>query len=81
MLVQEDHNLADSFLIRPTRGYLGRAHRTNASDIAQPLWRCFDDIEDVLVKGFHQTLGINWSDTADHARAEVFLDPVQGRRR
>ena len=76
MLVQEDHDLADHLLIRPARRDLGRAHGANACDLAQPLGCGLDDVEDVFPEGLYQALGIDRSNAADHAGAEVFLDAV-----
>jgi hypothetical protein len=76
MLMQEDHDFADHLLIRPSGCDLGRTHRADACDLAQPLRCCLYDVEHILTEGFHQPLGINRPDASDYAGAEVFLDPV-----
>src|SRR5215471_19689715 len=39
-----------------------------------------DDVEHGFTKGTHQLLGIDGSDAADHAGAEIFLDAPDCRR-
>src|SRR5579883_2565979 len=50
--------------------------------LAQALRRAFDDVEHRLAEPAHQLLGIDRADAADHAGAEIALDPLgRGRRR
>ena len=65
--VQEDHDLADDLLIRPGGGDLGRPHRADALDLPQPLGARLDDVEHVLAELPDHALGVDGSDTADHA--------------
>jgi predicted DCC family thiol-disulfide oxidoreductase YuxK len=63
-------------------GDLGRALRADALHLAQPLRLGLDDVEDVLAEHLDHALGIDRPDAADHAGAEVLLDPLDrgGRR-
>ena len=48
---------------------------------AKPIGLGFDDVEDLLSKGLDHLLGVDRPDAPDHARAQIFLDPVDGTRR
>jgi len=52
----------------------------DASDLTQALGLCLDRIEHLFTEGTHQLFGVDWSNAAYHARAEVFLDAVERRR-
>ena len=79
--MQEQHDLADDLLVSPagddTPGPLGADPR----HFMQPLRLLLDQVEHCLAERAHQLTGINRADAADHAGAEVFLDPFQGCRR
>ena len=77
MLVQKHHDLPDHFLVGPGRGDLVGALRSDALDLPQPLRLGLDDIEYVLAECLDHSLGVDRTDSADHAGAEIFLDPVQ----
>jgi hypothetical protein len=80
VLMQEHHDLADGFLVGPARDDLACPDRADAIHLAQPVRPCLDDVEDVLAELRDQPLGIDGADAADHAGAEVFLDPVDRGR-
>ena len=80
--VQEDHDLAHDLLLRPGIGDALGAHLTNPRHLAQSLRLGFDDVEDLLTESLDHLPGVDGADAADHAGAEVFLDPIdRGRRR
>jgi hypothetical protein len=41
----------------------------------------FNDVEDLAPKGSDKAPGVDRADTADHPRAEIFLDAFDSRRR
>lgn len=78
--MQEDHDLADDPLLGPASDNSLRPLRADARHLAKPFWLSFDDVEDLHAEGPHQFLRIDRADAADHAGAEIFLDPLDGRR-
>jgi hypothetical protein len=78
--VQEDHNFANDLLVGPGGGDAAGSDSADAGDLAKPLGLCLDRIEHFFTEGAHQLLGVDWSNAAYHARAEVFLDAVERRR-
>jgi hypothetical protein len=80
--VQEQHDLADHLLVGPAGHDPFAAHRPDARHFGQALGVLFDHIEHGLAECLDQLLGIDRADAADHARTEIFLDPLQrGRQR
>ena len=78
--VQEDHNFANDLLFRPGGSDAAGSDSADASDLTQALGLCLDRIEYLFAEGAHKLLGVDWSNAAYHARAEVFLDAVERRR-
>src|SRR5262249_21726392 len=64
----------DDLLIGPAGDDPIGAFRSDASHFAQPTRLLVDNVEYSLPKGANQLLGVDRSDTADHAGAEIFLD-------
>ncbi len=79
--MQEQHDLADDLLFGPAGGDPRGPHRADALDLAQPIGISLDELEDGLTEAFHQTLRVGRADAADHAGAEIALDPIERRRR
>ena len=79
--VQEQHDLADDFLLGPAGDDALGTLWADAGHLAQPLRFLLNDLEHRFAKGAHQLFGIDRPDAADHARAEIFLDSLDRRRR
>src|ERR1035437_4521679 len=75
--VQEDHDFTNDLLFRPGGGDAARSDSAAGSDLAQAVGLSLDRIAHLLAEGAHQLLGVDWSNAAYHARAEVFLDAVE----
>src|SRR5689334_8921232 len=76
--LQEDHDLADCLLIRPTGRDTFQPDQTNSFDFSQPFWCLLDDIEDRFPERLHQSLCKVRPDALDHPRTEVTLDTLNG---
>ena len=76
MAVQEQHDFPDGLLFGPGGQNAGGANRPDAVDLAQPVRRCFDDVEHLVAEGANQLLGVNRANAPDHAGRQVFLDAV-----
>ena len=82
MAVQKHHDLAHHLLIRPGGGDAAGPHPANPRHLTQALGRLLDHLQYLRPEGGHQLAGIDRADAADHARAQVFLDPLgRGGRR
>ena len=82
MAVQEDHDLAHDLLLGPGVGDALGADRADAGHLAQPIRLGLDDVEHLLAERLDHLLGVDRTDAADHAGAEILLDAVdRGRRR
>src|SRR5690348_8419220 len=82
MAVQEDHDFAHGLLFGPGGENAGRTNRPDAFDLAQPIRRGLDDVENLLAECSDELLGVDRSYATDHAGGEVSLDPVgRGPRR
>ena len=79
--MQKEHDLADDLLLRPPGDDALGTLRPNPGHFTQAGRFLIDDVEYRLAKGAHELLGIDGPDAADHARAEVLLDPLDRRRR
>src|SRR5258705_8362717 len=79
-LMQEDHNFANDLLFSPGGSDAAGSDCADASDLTQAIWLCLDRIEYLFAEGAHKLLGVDWSNAAYHARAEVFFDAVERRR-
>ena len=79
--VEEHHDLADHLLLGPGVGDASGAHRPDARHLAQPFRLRLDDVEDLLAERADQLAGVDRADAPDHARAQVLLDALHGRRR
>ena len=78
MAMQEQHDLADHFLVSPaTADPIGTLRPDPVHPQALAL---FDRVEDVLSERLDQ-LGIDRPDALDHAGAQVPLDALECRRR
>ena len=65
--VQEDHDFPHDLLLCPGLGDTPGAYRTNAINLMQAVRGVLDDVENLVTKALHELLGVNRSDTADHA--------------
>src|SRR5439155_342056 len=77
--VQEQHDLADDLLLGPTANDALRPLRADPVDFAQAARLLLDDVEHGIAESAHELLRVDRPDAADHARAEILLDPL-GRR-
>ena len=79
--MEKEHDLADDLLVGPPRDDALCSQRANAGDLAQTLGRLLNDVEDRLAERARELGGVDRADAADHPGAEIFLDPLQSRRR
>src|SRR5260370_22868464 len=79
--VQEQHDLSNHPLLCPARDDTVRALGADSGSLAQAARLLLDDVEHGIAKGPHELLRIDRPDTADHAGAEIFLDPLNRRWR
>src|SRR6476660_6998101 len=66
MALQEDHDLSDRLLVRPTSRDPLQPDLTDPLNLSQPLWCLFDDIEDSVTEHLDQPLRKVRPDTLDH---------------
>jgi hypothetical protein len=66
-------------LLDPTADDALRPFRANPGDFAPPARLLLDDVEHGIAEGAHQLLRVDRPDAADHAGAEILLNPF-GRR-
>jgi hypothetical protein len=80
--VQKQHDLANHLLLGPAGDYPLRPLWADTGHFAQTTRLLLDDIEHGFAEGAHELLCIDRPDAADHARAEILLDPLDrgGRR-
>ena len=76
MGMQEDHDLADRPLFRPTRGNPIGTLRSNAGNFPQPMRLGFDDVEHLGTEGLDEFAGISRTNATDHPGAEIFFDSL-----
>ena len=79
--VQEQHDLADHLLLGPAPDDPLGTLRADAGHLAQAARLLLDDFEHGLAEGADQLPRVDRPDAADHPGAEVFLDPLDRRRR
>ena len=65
--VQEDHDLADHFLLGPGRHDASRPYRADAIDFPKTIGPRLDDVEHFLAERSQKLLGVGRADAADHA--------------
>jgi hypothetical protein len=70
-----------TLLLCPARDDAFCALRTNPCHFAQAIGLKLDDVEYGFAKGPHQLLRVDRPDAADHPGTEIFLDPLNRRRR
>ena len=76
MGMQEDHDLADRPLFRPTRSNPIGALRSNAGNFPQAMRLCFDDVEHLGTEGLDEFAGISRTNATDHPGAEIFFNSL-----
>src|SRR6516225_433703 len=79
--VQEQHDLANYLLLRPTGDNPLRALGANAGHLPQPTRLLLDDVEHGFAEGADELLCVDRPDAAKHAGAQIFLDALDCRRR
>ena len=79
--VQEQHDLPDHLLLGPARDHSLSALRTDPGHLTQAARLLLDDFEHGFGEGSDQLLRVDRPDAADHAGPEIFLDPLDRRRR
>ena len=80
--VQKHHDLADHLLLGPGIDDALRPDLAGPAHLAQALRSALDDVEHLLAEAADQLLRVDRADAADHAGAEIALDPLgRGRRR
>ena len=78
--VQEDHDLSHGLLFGPGGENAGCANRPDAINLAQPVRRRFNNVEHLLAEGADELLGVDRTNSPDHAGRQVLLDAFGGRR-
>src|ERR1051326_3202697 len=80
--VQEQHDLTDDLLLGPAGDNLPGPLWADAGNLAKSRGLLLDDLKHLLAKDAHELSGIDRADAADHARAQILLDPLDccGRR-
>src|SRR5215813_9250880 len=78
--VQKQHDLADDLLRSPAGNDPLRAFGADSGDLTQTPRLLLDDLEHGFAENAHELLRIDRADAADHAGAEIFLDPLDCRR-
>src|SRR5262245_62096682 len=78
--VQEDHDIANDFLLGPGLFDLQPAPWPDAFNILKSPGFLFNDVENFFTEFLHQLFGINRSDSFDHAAAQIFFDTFARRR-
>ena len=79
--VQKQHDLPNHLLLGPARDDPLRALRADAGHLTKAIGLLLDDVEHGFAEGAYKLLRIDRPDAADHAGAEIFLDPLDRRRR
>jgi hypothetical protein len=79
--VQKQHDLPNHLLLGPARDDPFRALRADAGHLTKATRLLLDDLEHGFAKSADELLRIDRPDTADHAGAEIFLDPLDSRWR
>src|SRR6516225_11438846 len=77
--VQAQHDFADDLLLGPAGDDPLRALWADAGYLAQARRFLFDDVEHCLAENAHELLRVDRPDAADHAGAEILLDPLDRR--
>src|SRR6266478_3355786 len=67
--------LRDELLLGPAANDTLRPLRADAGHLAQAARLLLDDVEHGIAEGAYQLLRVDRPDAADHARAEILLDP------
>jgi hypothetical protein len=75
--VQEQHDLANHFLLRPPGDDPGRPLGADTRHLLQTLRLLLDQVEHRLSKPSDQSFGVDRSDTCDQARGEIPLDALE----
>ena len=79
--VQEQHDLADDPLLGPAGDDPLGAFRADAGHFAQPAGLLRNHLEHGVTKGAYELFRVDGPDAPDHPGTEVFLDPLDRRRR
>ena len=79
--MQKQHDLPNHLLLGPALDDPFRALRADAGHLTKATRLLLDDLEHSFAKGADELLRIARPDTADHAGAEIFLDPLDRRWR
>ena len=66
--VQEHHDFPHRLLLGPGGENAGSANRSDAVNLAQPVRRRLDHVEDLLAEGAQELPGVGRADAPDHAR-------------
>jgi hypothetical protein len=77
--VQEQHDLADHFLLRPPGDDAGRSLCADTRHLLQALRVLLDQVEHRLTEFPHQPFGVDRADASDRARGEIPLDALERR--
>jgi hypothetical protein len=79
--VQEQHDLADDLLLGPAGDDPFGALRPDPADFAQSAGFLRNHLEHNVTKGANELFRVDGSDAPDHPGTQVFLDPLDRRRR
>src|SRR3954469_17150366 len=78
--MQEDHDLADNLLLRPSAHDPLGTHGPNSLDLTKPIGVSLDNVEHLSAEGFDHLLGVDGPDAADHPGGKIFLDALDRTR-
>jgi hypothetical protein len=78
--VQKQHDLADHLLFGPAGDNALGTLWADPADLAQPAGLLGNDLEHRLAERAYKLLGIDGANAANHARAQILLDPLDRGR-
>jgi hypothetical protein len=81
LLCRNSNDLSNHLLLGPARDDPFRALRADAGHLTQTTRLLLDDVEHGFAERAYELLRIDRPDTADHPRAEIFLDALHRGRR
>ncbi len=76
--VQENHDIANDFLLGPGIFDELAPHRADALNVLEAAGFRFDDVENLLAEFGDEFFGVDGADAFDHTAAEIFLDTFAG---
>ena len=80
MPLQEEHDVLDLLLVRPSLTDPLNPFLPDAGHLQEPLRIGFDDLQGVRPEGIDNELRVLWPDALDEPGAQIFLDAVDRGR-